>query len=201
MLCSLGYRFRDQGREVSIERDGFFGLLRWLRRLWQFTLRGRSPATPDSVRQGRTPSTPFHPAHVVLALGALVAVAYAGSRLLRLTRAQRRAEKVAPPPDLAEAPTADSPAEPEAEQPVSDGPGVDEHGFVILNQATAAELQQLPGVGARRAQAIVRLRRQLGRFDDIRQLSQVRGISASLLEAFEPMVVLDGAPRSVGPHG
>ncbi len=54
--------------------------------------------------------------------------------------------------------------------------GLTDDGRVILNRADEHELRRLPGVGARRAEAIVRLRKRLGRFRRIQDLLRVRGI-------------------------
>jgi competence protein ComEA len=60
-----------------------------------------------------------------------------------------------------------------------------------LNQADAAELRRLPGVGAKRAQAILLLRQRLGRFQKPADLLRVKGIGPRTLERLLPHVVLD----------
>jgi competence protein ComEA len=49
-------------------------------------------------------------------------------------------------------------------------------GPLNINAATAAELEQLPGIGPTLAEAIVREREKRGRFDSVEDLKQVRGI-------------------------
>ena len=54
---------------------------------------------------------------------------------------------------------------------------------VNINQANAEQLAQaLHGVGMARARAIIELREQLGRFKDIEDLLQVRGLGVKVLE-------------------
>lgn len=53
---------------------------------------------------------------------------------------------------------------------------------VNINTATAEQLAAaLRGVGLARAEAIVKLREELGRFTDIEQLLQVRGLGPKVL--------------------
>jgi competence protein ComEA len=53
---------------------------------------------------------------------------------------------------------------------------------VTLNTATVEELAQLPGIGPRRAQAIVQERRLRGPFNRIDDLIRVRGIGPAIVE-------------------
>lgn len=53
---------------------------------------------------------------------------------------------------------------------------------VDINQATAAELEGLPGIGPSRARAIVRWREERGRFDRLEDLLGVPGIGPATLE-------------------
>jgi competence protein ComEA len=64
-------------------------------------------------------------------------------------------------------------------------------GRVVLNRAGAAVLGKLPGIGDKRAQAIIALRERLGRFRSLRDLLRVRGIGPKMLQRLEPLCVLD----------
>jgi competence protein ComEA len=87
---------------------------------------------------------------------------------------------------LDEAPDAGSP------EPGKASPGLTADGKVILNRADASELRRLPGIGAKRAEAIVALRQKLGgRFKRVSDLLRVKGIGPKGLKKLEPHVVLD----------
>jgi competence ComEA-like helix-hairpin-helix protein len=57
-----------------------------------------------------------------------------------------------------------------------------------LNTATAAELSQLPGVGASTARAIVQFREKSGPFERVEDLLAIRGINARKLQQIRPYV-------------
>jgi competence protein ComEA len=76
------------------------------------------------------------------------------------------------------------------------GHGVTPDGRVVLNLASEDDLVKLPGVGRKRAQAILRLRSRLKRFRSLRQLLRVRGLGYRLLKRLKPRVVLDPLPAS-----
>lgn len=73
--------------------------------------------------------------------------------------------------------------------------GVTADGRVILNMASVEELTQLPGIGTKRATAIVELRQRLGRFRRATDLLRVRGIGVRSLKKMLPHLVVD-APAS-----
>jgi competence protein ComEA len=65
-------------------------------------------------------------------------------------------------------------------------------GKVILNLAGEAELARIPGVGPKRAKAIIALRDKLGgRFKRLEDLMRIRGLKRRALERIKPHVVLD----------
>jgi competence protein ComEA len=65
-----------------------------------------------------------------------------------------------------------------------------------VNTATAAQLEQVPGIGPTTANAIVQFRRKSGPFERIEDLLAIRGISARKLEQIRPYVTLSKpAPR------
>ncbi|MEO7035830.1 MAG: helix-hairpin-helix domain-containing protein [Polyangiaceae bacterium] len=72
--------------------------------------------------------------------------------------------------------------------------GMTDDGKVILNLATVADLRHLPGVGAKRADAILALRARLGHFRNVNELMRVKGIGVRGLKKILPHVVLD-APK------
>ncbi|HEU5073440.1 MAG TPA: helix-hairpin-helix domain-containing protein [Polyangiaceae bacterium] len=78
--------------------------------------------------------------------------------------------------------------------------GLTSDGKVILNVANAEVLTQLPGVGTRRAEAIVELRQRLKRFRKPSDLLRVRGIGVRSLKRMLPHLVLD-APKPEAPAG
>lgn len=55
-------------------------------------------------------------------------------------------------------------------------------GKIRLNSATVGELQQLNGVGEKKAQAILDYRQQNGKFKTVDELQNVKGIGPKLLE-------------------
>ena len=65
-------------------------------------------------------------------------------------------------------------------------------GALNLNTASVEQLILLPGVGEARASAIVALRKQLGGFKRVEQLTDVRGIGERSLERLRPYLVLKG---------
>jgi len=101
------------------------------------------------------------------------ALAAGAQAALSLRKGTAPDEKVAPCPDQAPR-------------------GVTDDGRVILNLAGARDLVRLPGVGAKRAEAILKMRRRLGgRFRSLRQLMRVRGIGPRSLKKLKPHLVLD----------
>jgi len=81
--------------------------------------------------------------------------------------------------------------------PASAAPaGVTAEGKVILNLASADELTKLPGVGMKRAEAIVALRTKLKRFRQVTDLLRVKGIGPRGLKRMLPHLVLDAPVQS-----
>jgi len=66
------------------------------------------------------------------------------------------------------------------------GGGVDAAGMVNLNSATAAELEELPGVGPVTAAAIVTFREEHGSFTSVDELLDVSGIGEATLAEIAP---------------
>jgi competence protein ComEA len=61
---------------------------------------------------------------------------------------------------------------------------------IDLNRASAAELEQLPGIGPVLAARIVELRRLRGRFQSVEELLDVHGIGPKRLEQIRPYVIV-----------
>jgi len=90
---------------------------------------------------------------------------------------------------------ADAPAPPSHARASPDDP-------VFLNAAGVDDLRRLPGIGAKRADAILALRTQLGRFRAVEDLLKVKGIGRATLKRLRPLVRLDPpAPRDAGAAG
>jgi len=81
--------------------------------------------------------------------------------------------------------------EPCASDAGSSPPGLTPDGKVILNAATVDDLVRLPGIGRRRAEAIVELRKRLKRFRTANDLLRVRGIGPKSLKRMLPHFVID----------
>ncbi|HET9955612.1 MAG TPA: helix-hairpin-helix domain-containing protein [Polyangiaceae bacterium] len=89
-----------------------------------------------------------------------------------------------------------SPASSSAGSDTTALPGLTADGKVILNLAGASELRRLPGVGAKRAEAILALRNKLGRFKSPNDLLRVRGVGLRMLRRWLPLIVLDAPEPS-----
>ena len=61
---------------------------------------------------------------------------------------------------------------------------------VNLNTATADQLVTLPGVGKKKAAAIIEYRRKNGKFTSIQDLSGVKGIGAKMVEKLNGQIVV-----------
>ncbi len=68
---------------------------------------------------------------------------------------------------------------------------------VYLNHASIDELRRLPGVGPKRAEAILVLRQRLGRFQRVEDLLRVKGVGRGAVKKWRPLVRLD-APDAGG---
>ena len=59
---------------------------------------------------------------------------------------------------------------------------------VDLNSATAAELQQVPGIGPATAKSIINFREKSGPFRRVEDLLSIHGISKNALEKMRPYI-------------
>jgi comEA protein len=64
---------------------------------------------------------------------------------------------------------------------------------VDLNSATAAELQQVPGIGPATAKSIINFREKSGPFRRVEDMLAIRGISKQALERMRPYITVNAA--------
>jgi competence ComEA-like helix-hairpin-helix protein len=70
-----------------------------------------------------------------------------------------------------------------------------------LNVANVRELEQVPGIGPKTAQAIVDFRHKSGRFHRVEDLLAIKGISQTKLDKMRPYLkVTPQLPPSPPPH-
>ena len=69
-------------------------------------------------------------------------------------------------------------------------PAVLAGGKLDLNTATVEQLVELPGIGEKTAQAIVKFREKHGGFDSVEQLLEVKGIGPRKLEKLKEYVTV-----------
>lgn len=80
-------------------------------------------------------------------------------------------------------------AEQQAEQ-TPEAPGLLEGERIDLNTATLSDLTRLPGIGEKKGQAILDKRTELGGFQSVDQLLEVRGIGEGILACISPYVTV-----------
>ncbi len=61
-------------------------------------------------------------------------------------------------------------------------------GDIDINKATAEELDSLPGIGEKRAQAIIEQRIKMGGFSTLRDIICTEGIGAEIYNEIEPYI-------------
>lgn len=106
----------------------------------------------------------------------------AGGMTLTTTTAPAAMATAAPTPAEPAAPASASHARATPNEPV------------YLNQASVDELRRLPGVGPKRAEAILVLRQRLGRFQRVEDLLRVKGVGRGAVKKWRPLVRLDAPP-------
>jgi len=77
-----------------------------------------------------------------------------------------------------------------AAQAITQDVSVTADGKININRASAAELDELPGIGAAKAKAIVAEREKNGPFRSVDDLLRVKGIGPKLLEKMKPSIVV-----------
>lgn len=73
-----------------------------------------------------------------------------------------------------------------------DAPGMLEGEQLDLNTASPEDLTRLPGVGEKKAAAIVAYRAENGGFSSVEELTEVEGIGEASLERLTPYVTIAG---------
>lgn len=63
---------------------------------------------------------------------------------------------------------------------------------INLNTATEAELQTISGIGAKKAQEIIRFRDEQGPFKTVKELKNVPGIGEKTVERLKDMLTVTG---------
>lgn len=63
-------------------------------------------------------------------------------------------------------------------------------GKININTAGLAELQNIPGIGAKKAEAILEYRDKHGAFKNVSDLTQIKGIGPKVLEKMKPSIRL-----------
>jgi competence protein ComEA len=83
----------------------------------------------------------------------------------------------------------------QAPQPAQDAGDASRGAVVNLNTATAAQLESLPGVGAKTAQRILEYRQKSGGFKKIEELMNVKGIGEKSFLKLKPHISV-GTPKA-----
>ena len=69
--------------------------------------------------------------------------------------------------------------------------GEKKEGLLNINTATAAELDALPGIGEKKAQAIVDYRAENGPFGSIDDIKEVKGIGDGIFEQIKDLITVN----------
>ncbi|WP_294551443.1 ComEA family DNA-binding protein [uncultured Pseudoflavonifractor sp.] len=86
-----------------------------------------------------------------------------------------------PPASQTPAPSETGPAETEAQAAAPSSSAPEQSGLVNINTAGSEELQTLPGIGEKRAEAIIAYREEHGPFRIVEDLTDVSGIGEGIL--------------------
>ncbi|WP_410767924.1 ComEA family DNA-binding protein [Fontibacillus sp. BL9] len=74
--------------------------------------------------------------------------------------------------------------------PTEGDPQQAQSGLISINTAGTGELQEIPGIGEKKAQAIVDYRNAHGPFKSVNELTEVKGIGDKMLEKMKPHIRL-----------
>jgi competence protein ComEA len=77
-------------------------------------------------------------------------------------------------------------------QPVADKAKMEQMKMqkININTASLEELTILPGVGSKKAAAIIEYREQVGKFTSLEQIAEVKGVGKKMLEKMKDQVSL-----------
>ncbi|RCX22718.1 competence protein ComEA [Fontibacillus phaseoli] len=66
----------------------------------------------------------------------------------------------------------------------------EQSGLISINTAGTTELQEIPGIGEKKAQAIIDYRNAHGPFKSVNELTEIKGIGDKMLEKMKPHIRL-----------
>ena len=98
-------------------------------------------------------------------------------------------EQPEPEPQQEPEPEPEPSREPETAEPGAE-PSGDRRGLVDLNRAGKEELMTLPGIGASRAEAIIRYRQEYGDFAHIEEIMKISGIKDKANEKIKDSITV-----------
>lgn len=98
-------------------------------------------------------------------------------------------EQPEPEPQQEPEPEPEPSREPETAEPEAESSG-DRRGLVDLNRAGKEELMTLPGIGASRAEAIIRYRQEYGDFAHIEEIMNISGIKEKAFEKIKDSITV-----------
>jgi competence protein ComEA len=73
-------------------------------------------------------------------------------------------------------------------------------GVVNINTATAEQLQLLPGIGEKKAEEIIKYRKEKGEFKAIEDIKNVKGIGDKVFEKIKDNIVVEGETTAKEPE-
>lgn len=151
------------------------------------------PTEQDRPKRDR-PRLVFQPIHAVIAMLIQQAVHYSALQQSQITQSEQSKANGTEKDKTASTQTTPSQqpsTEPDSQSEPTSGPAEPADpadGLLNINTAGSDELQTLKGVGPVTAQRIIDYRNQIGRFDNVDQLLEVKGIGEKTLAKFRDQV-------------